>query len=1236
MRKRWLILFVIILPTLIFALPQVGDVGYFWTQDQGFFKSYRQVVARVAVVDSPVVVWTEEHEYPVVFLFADQSQGLLHTQHAADKPFYYVSPIDGLFNKYPFLCESMKVRGDWVYFPTYDTITDAHLQLVLGRTVSRLLIGTENGVYMTAEPGKFLPQDTSNLSGYILQVASSPESLTSPIPFRNSMYAISNTGEIYTRIMAATSHWTQLASLNIESENFEGQPDTLTLPSNWERLNDDGTMVHLTSNYAYSGTYSLAILADSETGEWGARYIPNTSLDRYMVVVHFLVDSVPGLPEFVSGRMVVNSGDGEVELVIRDDGVYYSDTVWVGRVVLGSWNVITFLIDKPANTLSIISSKSKIDLELEPTTNPAGIYFLAPSDLGYSYYVDDVYLKPMLYDLAPHTSNRSQIYLSASDGVYLYDNTSSTWNKVFDRVGCNKLLRTAPRGTNYALLDPVEHKIFYSADNGNSWSDITGTLPDTIDFNDIAVDDNGNVYLATSDYLYRYDGTWHHLTNGFTTYSFEDLVKDIRFVAPLNSDTIYVANKNGIYVSFDAGANWSEWNSGDLGGDYPSGLADSTAFLANIMVGDSGLIKLVNDYLCPLPDVDGDGVINLLLMDIKDLNSEGDTRWFEGYFDPRNEMVMDTALNPYSNHMELIYIDNYNLVNNTSDMVRTLAGLLAEMAAWGIDPEEELWQNYMLRDFIHHTFLYGSGYSLDTLKLDWSILGEPINSDLSDNNTRYAFIMYLRDLFGMDFPKKLVNARGYKIVDPMTGRRDTVVLHGIEALDTVLVREGSNFTSVLKDFFAREFKVSLSPDTTVSLPYIEITSKLGRPDGLDPGAMNPVNALSYYSAKLWNFNRDRIVNNDFGDTLMFNGADNNDFKLDVYYYHQDGTYEEVSVDPLPEGNLYPIDLVKVKNDSTISVVYVLITETSIRGTDPSSGYFVISSDLEKDTTVDVGIVQSALAPIYARICLYANRFLNKDVAREETPSLIIDQDTIAMGLSVTSNSFRYYFADVILPTWIGESGKPLYVYAHDYAGNTYCETLLIKTFYSTSTNRVFALGKAEIIANEDGRITTISSRKGVFVNFTMDNVSLKLPINGVNKPVVAKFTTDGWKPVGGVKQGEYMSITVTEPGYYRVINGEDEPIEELKYAVSFMGTNMLKGGATIKLSIPNDTRAKVNIIDATGRIIKTLHNGELNKGVHFMKWNGDTETGTKAPSGVYFVIVTSDMGKLSEKTVLVR
>jgi len=1215
MGKRWLILFAIILPTLIFALPQVGDEGYFWTQDQGFFKFYRQVRARVAVVDSPVVVWTEEYEYPIEFLFADQSQGLLYSKFTTDKVYYFTASIDGTFGK------------DTMYQAVNRTITDAHLQLVHGRTVSRLIIGTDDGIYMTVNPGQFTMQDPSYLSGYILQVASSPANLTNSLVFYNQMYAISSTGEVYTRTLAATNHWTQLTSLNIETEGFEGQPDTLTLPSNWTRLNDDGSKVHLTNAYANSGTYALAILASNETGDWGARYTPGTTLNRYMVVVHFLVDSISGVPEFVSGRMVVNSGDGEVKLEVRSDGVYYGDT-WVGSVELGTWNVITFIIDKPANTLSILSGKSKIDIEFETTTEQAGIYFLAPSNAGYSFYVDDVYLKPMLFDLAPHTSNRRQIYLSASDGVYLYNNSTSTWDKVLDRTGYNKYLRTAPKGTYYALLDPETHKVIYSSDEGNTWTDITGSLPDTIEFNDIALDDSGYVYLATSDYLYKYDGTWHHLTNGFTTYSFEDLVKDVKFVAPLNTDTIYVVNKNGIYASFDAGSNWVEWNNGELGGDYTSGFADSTVFLASIMVSDSGLIKLVNDYLGSLPDVDKDGALNLLVMNILDEDENGNTRWFMGYFDYRNEMVMDTASNPYSNHMELFYIDNYNLVNNTSGMVKTLTELLTEMVAWWLDPDEESWQNNMFSNFIYNTYLYGSGSNPDTLKLNWSILGEPINSN---TNTNFAFIMYLRDLYGMDFPKKLANAKGYKIVDPMTGRRDSIVLQGVEALDTILVREGSNFTSVLKDFFTREFKMSLAPDTTASLPFIEITSKLGRPDGM--GLVNP---LSYYSAKLWNFNRDRIVNNDFGDTLMFNGADNNDFKLDVYYYHQDGTYEEVSVDPLPEGNLYPVDLVKVKNDTTISVVYVLITETSTRGTDPSYGYFLIETDLAKDTTVDVGIVQSPLAPIYAKFYLYSNRILYKDVG-VETPSLIMDQDTIALNLTGTRNSFRYYTADIVLPTDIGETGKPLYVYAEDGAGNTYCETLIVKTFYSTSTNRVFALGNAEIIATENGRITTISTRKGVFVKFTMDKVSLRLPINGVNKPVVAKFTPDGWEPVGGVKQGEYMSVTITEPGYYRVIKGEDDPaVEDIKYAVSFMGTNMLKTGAIVKLSIPEDTRVRVNIIDATGRMVKTLHNGELNRGIHFMTWNGDTETGTKAPSGVYFVIVTSDMGKLSEKTVLVR
>ena len=75
---------------------------------------------------------------------------------------------------------------------------------------------------------------------------------------------------------------------------------------------------------------------------------------------------------------------------------------------------------------------------------------------------------------------------------------------------------------------------------------------------------------------------------------------------------------------------------------------------------------------------------------------------------------------------------------------------------------------------------------------------------------------------------------------------------------------------------------------------------------------------------------------------------------------------------------------------------------------------------------------------------------------------------------------------------------------------------------------------------------------------------------------------------------------------------------------------------TIALTVPSPTRAQLVIYDVAGRRVRTLLNGEVQRGVLHVEWDGRTDTGQAAASGVYFYQLRVEGVKMARKMVLLR
>ena len=60
------------------------------------------------------------------------------------------------------------------------------------------------------------------------------------------------------------------------------------------------------------------------------------------------------------------------------------------------------------------------------------------------------------------------------------------------------------------------------------------------------------------------------------------------------------------------------------------------------------------------------------------------------------------------------------------------------------------------------------------------------------------------------------------------------------------------------------------------------------------------------------------------------------------------------------------------------------------------------------------------------------------------------------------------------------------------------------------------------------------------------------------------------------------------------------------------------------------------VFDLAGRRVATLHQGELGAGDHHVTWNGRTDSGAAAPTGLYRYVLKTATGQVSRSMILVK
>jgi len=99
------------------------------------------------------------------------------------------------------------------------------------------------------------------------------------------------------------------------------------------------------------------------------------------------------------------------------------------------------------------------------------------------------------------------------------------------------------------------------------------------------------------------------------------------------------------------------------------------------------------------------------------------------------------------------------------------------------------------------------------------------------------------------------------------------------------------------------------------------------------------------------------------------------------------------------------------------------------------------------------------------------------------------------------------------------------------------------------------------------------------------------------------------------------------------VEGERPPRPSL---VSPFAPNPAPSTARLWFEVSSPTRVRIHIYDPSGRLVRKTADGVYPTGRHVASWDGLTEAGARAASGVYYAVVSLGTVQTTRKLVLAR
>ncbi|MDD5529497.1 MAG: T9SS type A sorting domain-containing protein [bacterium] len=127
-----------------------------------------------------------------------------------------------------------------------------------------------------------------------------------------------------------------------------------------------------------------------------------------------------------------------------------------------------------------------------------------------------------------------------------------------------------------------------------------------------------------------------------------------------------------------------------------------------------------------------------------------------------------------------------------------------------------------------------------------------------------------------------------------------------------------------------------------------------------------------------------------------------------------------------------------------------------------------------------------------------------------------------------------------------------------------------------------------------------------------------------------------WVKVSGVSPSESNTSNNIASKVFTVIAVEEKPLVPVVLYLNQNYPNPAYNSTFIKFSVPSTEKISLKVYDISGKLVKTIVNGEYKPGYYTVQWNADNDYDRKLSSGVYFIRLQSNKKTFTRKTVILK
>jgi hypothetical protein len=169
-------------------------------------------------------------------------------------------------------------------------------------------------------------------------------------------------------------------------------------------------------------------------------------------------------------------------------------------------------------------------------------------------------------------------------------------------------------------------------------------------------------------------------------------------------------------------------------------------------------------------------------------------------------------------------------------------------------------------------------------------------------------------------------------------------------------------------------------------------------------------------------------------------------------------------------------------------------------------------------------------------------------------------------------------------------------------------------------------------APHEGEVVAVAGSSARIGGGTLDHPAMFRSLNVLGSMVI------------DIDQDELRAVFLDDLGVVRdsfvitkgtVLETPAPPLAGLALRVE--GTHPARAGRPVRLAytLPRDAHASLSIVDAAGRRVRALRGVATSAGTHAATWDGNDESGRRAPAGLYFALLDTDGARRTARIVLV-